>query len=148
MVRSSGESAHITVVNQRNFRSLMAKNLSLEEALIRAMKQLDTQVAREMQRTPMEREDQGVRRWEPHQKRVEKITALIVNSLGDQELELDSLLILSRGLAKALQIVVEDLGEDGLGAVRSEYCLNALRDIERSCREAEREFHSGEEMAN
>jgi len=98
----------------------------LEEGLLRAMQALDKQVAREMQRTPAQREIKGILKDEPYDKRVENVTSFLLNSLGDEAITLDSLIILSRTLVKTLYLVVDDLGLEGLGNVRAGYCRTAL----------------------
>lgn len=100
-----------------------------EENLLACMQALDSQVAREMQRAPAEREAHGVQKWEPYQKRVERMCAFVLNSLGDQAVELDSVLILAQALAKTLRLVVDDLGPEGLGKVRSEYCQTTFEGL-------------------
>lgn len=103
----------------------------LEEGLLQAMKALDTQIARAMQRTPAEREVHGVQKWEPYETRVENLTAFVLNELGDNTVSLDSLLVLSQAFTKALRLACDDLGPGGLGAVRSSYCIDALQKIAR-----------------
>jgi len=103
----------------------------LEGSLLQAMKALDTQIAREMQRSPEETDLHGVQKWEPIQKRIENITSLIMNSLGDGSVELDGVLVLAQAFSKALLLIVEDLGEEGLGKVRSGYCLHAAESLSR-----------------
>ena len=44
---------------------------------------------------------------------------------------LDGLLVLARASAKALNIYCDELGEDGLGKVRSAACKDAASEIER-----------------
>ena len=102
----------------------------MEESLIRALKAIDNQVAREMQRTPSERDVHGAQKWEPYQVRVENLTSFLLNSLGAEEISLDGILVLSRTLTKTLRMVVEDLGHEGLGEVRTEYCRAALEDFQ------------------
>lgn len=101
----------------------------LEEAILRAMKAIDNQVAREMQRAPDERDSHGVQKWKPYDTRIEGLTAFILNKLGENEVELDGLLVLSQAFARALRFVVDDLGTEGLGTVRSEYCRKALETL-------------------
>ena len=108
----------------------------LEEGLLRAMRSLDVQIAREMQRSPAEEEVLGVQKWEPYQKRIENVASFVLNSLGDEDAGLDSLLVLAQAFVKSLQLVVSDLGNDGLGKVRSAYCLDALEKISRDVFEA------------
>lgn len=103
----------------------------LEEGLLRAMQALDNQVSREMQRSPEELEKHGVQKFTPYEKRVELVTSYVLDLLADQVTSLDSLLILSQSMAKALYLFAEELGKDGLGAVRSRYTEVALQNISR-----------------
>ena len=107
----------------------------LEEGLLQAFKALDNQVAREMQRSPAELEARGIQKWEPYMKRIENVCAFLLNALGDRRIELDSLLIVSQATAKCLQMVVDDLGEKGLGKVRTGYCLGAFEALTDSARQ-------------
>lgn len=109
----------------------------LEAGLLRALSAIDNQVAREMQRSPEELEKHGVQKWEPYNKRVELITSLLLNSLGDNSIKLDSILVLSKALSKTLSYAVSDLGPSGLGKVRTSYCLDAADEIARDLREIE-----------
>lgn len=101
----------------------------LEEGLLQAMQALDKQVSREMQRTPAERESKGVQKWEPFERRIEGVSSFILNALGDESVALDSLIILSQSLTKALYLITEDLGREGLGEVRSSYCRAAMEGV-------------------
>jgi len=103
----------------------------LEEGLLQAMKAIDNQVARALQRSPSEREELGVQKWEPYESRIELVTAFILNELGDSEVSIDSLLVLSQSFTKALRLVSEDLGLDGLGKMRTAYCIDAMEKIQR-----------------
>ena len=105
------------------------KRAPFEENLMKVLAALDAQVAREMQRTPAQRELHGVQKWEPYQKRVELIVPLILNALGDQEISLDGVLVIAQAAAKALLLAVEDLGVDGLGKVRAGYCEAAMQHV-------------------
>jgi len=102
----------------------------LEAGLVQAMKAIDNQVARAMLRTPQERSQSGVRKWEPYESRVESIAAFILNSLGDDVVGMDSLFVLTQAFVKALRLVGEDLGEDGFGKVRLEYCIDTMERVE------------------
>ena len=101
----------------------------LEQGLLTAMRALDNQIARAMQRSPSEREVHGVQKWEPISTRVENVCAFVLNSLGDEDVTLDSLLVLSQAMAKSLALVVDDLGAEGLGAMRTGYVSSALERI-------------------
>jgi hypothetical protein len=106
----------------------------LESGLLQAMQAIDGQIAREMQRSPGEVERGGTLKWEPFNKRVEGVSSFLMNALGDREIELDSLLVLSQALVKSLYLVVEDLQREGLGKVRASYCLSAAEGIEKDAR--------------
>ena len=103
----------------------------LEDGLSQAMKAIDNQIARAMQRTPAERESQGVQKWEAYSTRVEGIASFILQEVGDSEVGLDSVLVCAQAFTKALQLLVDDLGEEGLGKIRAAYCLDAMNKIER-----------------
>lgn len=101
----------------------------LEEGLLQAMRAIDNQVARAMQRTPAERDVHGVQKWEPYESRVEQVAAFVLNALGDDAVSLDSMVVLAQAYTKALRLAIEDLGMDGLGKMRSAYCLDAMDKI-------------------
>jgi len=109
------------------------KGRPIEEGLIRAMQALDSQIARSMSRDPAEREVHGVQKWEPITERVERICVLVMNALGDNEIDLDSVLVLSQAFPKVLALVSEDLGREGMGEVRTGYCLAAADSFEADC---------------
>lgn len=113
----------------------------LEESLLRAMSAIDNQIAREMQRYPEQVERHGVQKWEPHGKRVELITSFLMNALGDQKINMDSLLVLAQAGAKALSLIIADLGSEGLGKVRSDYCRVAMDAIASDARRANQSLH-------
>src|SRR5687768_4499926 len=110
------------------------KGEPLQAGLLRCMAAIDNQIARRMQRTPAEREAEGLRKWVPYNEKVEEISALLVGWLAEGKVEFDSLIVLSRALAKTLYIMVDELGEGDLGRVRSEACLSALEHMERDCK--------------
>ena len=101
----------------------------LEMSLLQAMRSLDNQIAREMQRTPAQQEAHGVQKWEPIGKRVEQVTSTIMAHLGERHADLDSLLVLSQSFAKALNLFIEEVGTEGLGKVRTGYCVAAADSI-------------------
>lgn len=103
----------------------------LEAGLLQAMKAIDNQIARAMQRSPAEREVHGVQKWEPYTARVEGIAGFLLEEIGDTKVGLDSLLVCAQAFTKALQLVCNELGTDGLGDVRAAYCLDAMRHITR-----------------
>jgi hypothetical protein len=103
----------------------------LEEGLLQAMKAIDNQIARAMQRTPAERETQGVQKWEPYATRVEGIASFLLEEVGDNQVGLDPLIVCAQAFTKALQLLVDDLGEDGLGKIRAAYCRDAMNKISR-----------------
>ena len=100
-----------------------------EESLIKALCAIDNQIMREMQRSPAELDKHGVQKWPAYQKRIEQVVSTVLNALGDGELTLDGVLVLSQALTKTLLLAVEDLGRSGLGKVRSQYCEAAFKAI-------------------
>lgn len=106
----------------------------LEENLIGAMRALENQIARHMQRTPAEREEKGVQKWEPYQLKIEETAGIILDSVNEGSIGLDSLLVIVQGTLKALKITLEDLGRENLGDLRSRYCETALEQIETDAR--------------
>lgn len=101
-----------------------------EEGLRQAMQAVDSQVAREVfRRDPAEKEKHGVQNWAPVDERIERTSSFILNMLGENEVQLESLLVFAQAFPKVLQLLVEDLGEDGLGQVRTAYCLEAAKRI-------------------
>jgi hypothetical protein len=101
----------------------------LEAGILQAMKAVDSQIARAMSRTPSEREAQGVQKWLPLTERVERVCALVMNALGDEEIGLDSVLVFAQAFPKALSLIVDDLGEEGLGKMRASYCVSISESI-------------------
>ena len=87
----------------------------MEAGLQQCMRAIDNQIARELQRSPAEREQHGVQKWEPFQERTERLVTFLLNQLGDETVGLDALLVLSQATSKALTLLTEDMGEDGLG---------------------------------
>jgi hypothetical protein len=110
----------------------------LEDGLLQAMKAIDNQVARAMQRSPAQRDVHGVQKWEPYATRVEHITAFVLEELGGNTVTFDALLVLGQAFAKALTLAVSDLGREGLGTTRASYCLDAMERIERDALEVSR----------
>ena len=102
----------------------------LEDGLLQAMKAIDNQVARAMQRTPAERDVHGVQKWEPYEIRVEQVAAFVLNALGNDDVTFDSMVVLAQAFTKALRLSIVDLGEAGLGKMRSAYCLDAMDKIQ------------------
>ncbi len=101
----------------------------LEDGFIVALRAIDNQIAREMQRSPEDLESHGVRKWEPHSKRVETVTALLLNAVGQRQVDLDSLIVSSQAFVKALRLFAEELDGEGLGHVRAEYVKEAFQRI-------------------
>lgn len=108
------------------------------------MQAIDNQIAREMQRTPAELEAHGVQKWEPYAKRIELVSAFTLTALGEEQISLDAVLVLTQALAKTLQLVVEDLGTDGLGKVRTSYCVSAADVLSRTAHEIQTRLKGGE----
>ena len=111
--------------------------MKLEASLLTVLSALQNQIDREMQRNPQEREKKGVKKWEPFEIRVERVAGFVVESLSENKISLDSIIVLSQALSKSLQIAVTEIGKDGLGKTRSEYCLHAARQLTRDAKEIE-----------
>lgn len=109
------------------------KRPPLEDGLLTAFAALDNQIAREMQRSPEQLSKHGVQKWEPYSKRVESVTTMILDALGSEEVQMDSLIVLAQATAKALSYAIQDLGQDGLGKIRTGYCLEAVKQIGDDC---------------
>ena len=115
----------------------MAEKLTpLDEGLLKALRAIDNQISREMQRTPAELEKLGVQKWEPFNKRIENIAAFLIDNISEQHIQLDSLVVLSQALAKVMKIFAEDMGEDGLGKMRSAYLRWAMENLSRDAYES------------
>lgn len=108
-----------------------SKQAPLEEGLLKALKAIDNQVLRLMQKDIKTRDEHGIKKLHIFDQKVEDISSLLLNALGDKEIDLDSVVVLSQALVKVLSFVVSDLGKDGLGKVRTENSLHALNNIER-----------------
>ena len=125
------------------------KGLSFDESILGAMHCLDKQVARDLNtRTPQEKMEHGEQKWSAHEQRVESTVVLILDALGDKQVELDSLIILSQAFVKAMSIVSSDLGEEGLGSIRAGYCREAFRTISRDCSQGEGQLSQREAVLN
>jgi len=116
----------------------------LFDGVHRSLRAVDSQIAREMQRTPAEREVHGVTKWSPMSKRVELLSAFFLDHIGDPALSDDAfsfeaLLVMAQSTVKALSLIVQDLGEVNLGDLRSTYARDALNtmqfDVERALSE-------------
>lgn len=105
----------------------------LEEGLLTALQAIDNQIAREVgTRSPEEREELGIQKWEPLVSRIERICGFVLDRFGENELDLDGIIVLSQAMTKTLQLLFEELGEEGLGKMRYSYCRSALEEIEKS----------------
>ena len=111
----------------------LVKGITLAQGLIAAMKAIDNQIARKMQRSPAQREEAGVQKWSPHAEKVEQTTALVLDAFGSQDIELDSVLVTSQALVKALYLIIEEV--EDLGELRTAYCQDALEKIDRDVRQ-------------
>ncbi len=112
----------------------------LESGLLQAMQALDNQIARAMERSPSELEVSGVQKWKPYAERVEAVSTFLLESFGGEEINLDSLLVLSQVFPKVISILSDELGREGLGELRSSYVLSVLEGLEREAGRAIRNF--------
>jgi hypothetical protein len=107
---------------------------SLEGSLIRALRLIDSQISREMLRSPAQREEHGVTKWEPMSKRTELLTSTFLDHLGDhtksdQEFSIESLLVVAQAIVKSLSLIAQDLGEEQLGTIKTWYFKDSLAKI-------------------
>lgn len=107
-----------------------AKQSPLEQGLLTAMRAIDKQISKAVQtRTPEELEKHKLQKWEPISERIELVAVLVMNALGDNQIQVDSILVLAQAMSKALQLAAEDLGSEGLGKLRTAYCLEAFEQL-------------------
>ncbi len=102
----------------------------VEEGLLAALRALDKQIERELvSRDPNELETFGVTRWEPFRKRMERVATATLQAFGDDDIRLDSLLVMSQALVKVVGLITDELGVEGLGTMRTAYCAEACNAI-------------------
>ena len=101
----------------------------LDESLIRALELIDSQIARAMERTPEQREKSGVQKWKPLEERIERLSTLVLDNFGER-VQLDSILVLSQVMVKVLGLLCQEMGQEGLGELRSSYIQEALKILE------------------
>ena len=107
-------------------KSAAKKRPKLEQGILELMQALDSQVARALERTPAEREIHGVQKWEPLGEKVEQVSAFVLESFAGRAITLDALLICAEAFGKSLRLIVDELGSEGLGQIRTRYCEQAL----------------------
>jgi hypothetical protein len=107
------------------------KQLSMNDHLTRFLELIDSQIAREMQRTPAERSLHGVQKWQPIATRVERVASHVIEEFSAGNVKLDSLIVAMESFARILRILVEELGEGGIGKVRAGYCRESFKNIDR-----------------
>jgi hypothetical protein len=112
---------------------LEAKKISYDEALLRALACLQSQLERELQRNPAERDVLGVSKWEPITKRIEDTAGLLLDGFAEERVFIEPLLILSHALVKAINVIVQELGPEGLGKVRTDYILKVFNLVSTEC---------------
>jgi hypothetical protein len=101
----------------------------LDESLIRALELIDSQIARAMERTPEQREKAGVQKWKPLEERIERLSTLILDNFGEK-VQLDSILVMSQVMVKVLGLLCQEMGQEGLGELRSLYVQESLKILE------------------
>jgi hypothetical protein len=116
----------------------MKANSNFEEGLLTALKALDNQISRSLQRDPATRSEQGLQKWQPYQDRIESSCSFLLNSLGDEAIDLDGLIILTQSFSKCLNLIAADLGEKGLGKIRTEYIKATFKALERDAEDVEK----------
>jgi hypothetical protein len=120
----------------------------LEDGLLRALRAIDNQILREIQRDAKGREAHGVGKDDAIERRVELLSTWLLDCFGEDAAKLESLLVLSRAFTKSVSLIAQDLGRDGLGAVRARYCLQTFEDLERDVRLGEEGLGEGSRELN
>ncbi len=102
----------------------------MQQGLLMAMSALDRQVSRDVtQRSTPEQDALGVGRCSAINLRVELVSSFIIDAFADGQVNLDSLLILAQAMTKTLGILGSELGEETMGKMRTDCCLDAFRQI-------------------
>lgn len=120
----------------------------LEQSILNAAKALDNQILRATQRDASQRAIHGTQKWEPYQTRIENLCSFLMNSLGEQEISLDGLIVLAQAFSKTLCLVTADLGADGLGEVRSDYIKATFENLEKDAHSVKRSLNSENSYSN
>ena len=108
----------------------------LEENLLNTLRAFDNQILRALQREPSKRDSEGVQKWQIYQNKIEDCCSFLLNSVGDRQIDLDGLIILTQALSKTLNLICEDLGAEGLGKLRTDYIKSTFDKISRDAQDA------------
>ena len=118
----------------------------LQAGLLAALSALDNQVARDMQRSPQEIEREGVNKWAVYERKIEEVANILLDEFESKNIELDGLLITAAALTKSMQIIVEDLGSDNLGKMRTDYCRKISNSIADTIRRVQAVLNDSHEL--
>ena len=102
--------------------------LTISEHLLQLCNAIDQQVARELQRDPVERQEHGVSKQEPYRKRREMLSLSLLEAFSTGAVNIDGMLVVTESLAKTLEVITEELGSEGLGKYRSSDLLKVSRE--------------------
>ena len=109
----------------------------LEAGLLQAMGAIESQLAREFSsRNPEEVEIHGVSKTGPYLEKIEKISGFVLDSFEGNVIGLDSVIVMSQAFSIILKILMEELGREGLGDVRTRDCIAAINAISINCESA------------
>jgi hypothetical protein len=100
-----------------------------EEAFVVALRAIDSQIQRELLRSPQQREEKGLSRKAPQDRRVENLTGFLLETFSKDEIGLDGLIVSARGFVKALTVLFEEYGEKNLGSARGRNALESLGEL-------------------
>ena len=100
--------------------------------LIEVLSSLEKQIARAANRkTELEVAESGFGKENIHSDKIERITGSIITSFEDNEIGLDSVLVLTQALLKSLRFISEDLNNEDLGEVRTELINTTINAVDR-----------------
>ena len=118
------------------------KEEPLSEGLKRALQALDHQVSRDVNtRGPEEVAEKHFEKWEAIDERIERVSSEVLQWVGENEIRLDSMLIMSQALVKALSLAVMELEREGLGKTQTAYCVAAFESMTEDVRRALATLH-------
>jgi hypothetical protein len=121
-----------------------SKQPPLESGLMQAMTALDKQITREISsRDPQRTQTRGASARPAQEERAEQVTTFVIDLFASHTVRLDSILVLSEALTHSLQLISEELGQEGLGEVRSAYVTTVAKRLEQFSRRMQQNTAEG-----